>query len=597
MATVRSLVVWGGLSGRSVTVNTSTDLVTNTNHGLRDSFDVFFSSGTLPTVAGTALALNTKYYAKNISSSTFELYYDAALTSKIDFTSTGASLILKSGYLLGLDLTPWGSTRVYDGIAAANSTRSNAATASDDDVIEVVEAFTEYSAAQQVMGYGLSASMTFTTMIDGVRSGGFHNGQPGSGFVYQANTTAGFYTNAYNVIFDGIEFHRNTATAGGNLVSLVSPGNVMKNCILRNIGAGGGTGASVGSSCQFSNNIVFGFTGTTAGYGGVYSANSASGSIFANNLVTKCDIGFSAHQSGSAWFLNNLAVGNTTNYGKGHTWPANRCRGNMGATTDKLGVTATVGTTTLVCASAPTVEVNQQVMFSTTGSLPTVSGVPLDPNKAYFVRSVSGSNITIGTSYNGAALTFNGAGTGTHYLHLVWASVEPVTQFIDFTDPANVFVDWANNDFRPAGWGTPTPGSEARQIDNMVDIAPFPVLTDMLGREKPSWKNGAAEYRDVGPFEYDWGYGPRPATHTLTLNNVAVDSRVFIRDQADTVTHYDQVAAASTVVIPITVYGDSRDNWRIKVRKASAAPYYQPWETIMTATAGASTIYVSQIPD
>jgi hypothetical protein len=528
MATVRSLVVWGGLTGRSVTVAAATDLVTLTNHGLRNAFDVFFASGTLPTVAGTALALNTKYYAKDISSSTFELYYDAALTSKIDFTSTGSSLILKSGYLLGLDLTPWGSTRVYDGIASANSSRSGAATASDDDVIEVAEAFTEYSSAQQVMGYGLSASMTFTTMIDGVRSGGFHGGVSGAGYVFLTTNVSGFYTNAYNVIFDGLEFQRNTATSGANnMVALTSPGNVMQNCIVRNLGAGEGYGVNLASNCRFVNNIVFGFGGTA--YAGIYSGNSASGSVFANNLVTKCGVGFGGHASGGAWFLNNLAVGNTINYGKGHTWSANRCRGNIGTTADRLTVTASVGTTTLACASAPPVEVNQQVMFSSTGTLPTVGGVPLDPNKAYFIRSVSGSNITIGTSYNGAALTFNGAGTGTHYLHLVWASVEPVTQFIDFTTPANVFVDWANNDFRPAGWGTATPGSEARQIDTMVDVAPFPVTTDILGREKPSWKNGAAEYRDVGPFEYDWGYGPRPATHTLTLTGLqsGVEVRCF----------------------------------------------------------------------
>ena len=88
-------------------------------------------------------------------------------------------------------------------------------------------------------------------------------------------------------------------------------------------------------------------------------------------------------------------------------------------------------------------------------------------------------------------------------------------------------------------------------------------------------------------------------SHTLTLTNVVTGSRVAIRDQADTTTLYDQIAAASTVVISLSVYsaGSGLNNWRIKIRKASATPFYQPYETLMTATAGASSIYVAQIPD
>lgn len=88
-------------------------------------------------------------------------------------------------------------------------------------------------------------------------------------------------------------------------------------------------------------------------------------------------------------------------------------------------------------------------------------------------------------------------------------------------------------------------------------------------------------------------------THTLTLTNVVVGSRVFIRDQANTTTHYDQIAGASTVVIPLQVYvgGSPLNNWSIKVRKSSAAPKQLPYETSMTATAGSSSIFVSQVPD
>jgi len=151
------------------------------------------------------------------------------------------------------------------------------------------------------------------------------------------------------------------------------------------------------------------------------------------------------------------------------------------------------------------------------------------------------------------------------------------------------FVDWTNNDFRPALASSP-------QVDD--GVAYYGVTTsDIVDAEVPNYNNGGAEGIDAGPFEFDHGYGPHPASHILTLTNVVVGSRILIRDQADTTTHYNDIAAASTVEITVTVYADSRDNWRIRVRKASESPFYQPYETLMTAAAGASSIYVSQIPD
>ena len=267
--------------------------------------------------------------------------------------------------------------------------------------------------------------------------------------------------------------------------------------------------------------------------------------------------------------------------------------GNVGEVNNAVTIAATAGNATLVCSSAPLVAVNQRVMLSTSGSLPTVSGVPLSTSRSYYIKTVSGANITLTGNYNGAAYTFDGAGTGIHSMSLVWAS-EPINAAIDFTTPNNVFQDFANNDFRPAGSGA-APNAAALQVDSAYDISGL-VNVDILGKERPQYRNGAAEYKDVGPFEYDFGY-TRPASHVLTLDNVVVGSRVFVRDQGGTVTHYDQIAAASTVVITATVYGDYRDQWRIRIRKSSSAPKQLPYETLMTATAGSSSIFVSQVPD
>ena len=88
-------------------------------------------------------------------------------------------------------------------------------------------------------------------------------------------------------------------------------------------------------------------------------------------------------------------------------------------------------------------------------------------------------------------------------------------------------------------------------------------------------------------------------SHALTLTNVVVGSRVAIRDQANTTTLYDQIAAASTVTIPLPVYslGSPLNDWRIKIRKATDTPYYRPYETLTTVAVGSSSIYVSQLPD
>ena len=93
-------------------------------------------------------------------------------------------------------------------------------------------------------------------------------------------------------------------------------------------------------------------------------------------------------------------------------------------------------------------------------------------------------------------------------------------------------------------------------------------------------------------------------THALTLNNVAAGSRVLIRDQNDTTTLSDEIATGTagtfvtyTKTLQVYAGGSPLNNWLIKVRKASAQPYFRSYETQMTATVGASSIYVSQIPD
>lgn len=85
---------------------------------------------------------------------------------------------------------------------------------------------------------------------------------------------------------------------------------------------------------------------------------------------------------------------------------------------------------------------------------------------------------------------------------------------------------------------------------------------------------------------------------SLTLTNLVIGSAVQI-EATDGTPLENRTVATTTEVFVLSAYaaGAPLNNLRIKVRKGSAAPYYQPWETLATATPGSASIYVSQIPD
>lgn len=506
MATVYSLICWGGKDGKAVTVSSSTDLVTLTNHGLRNSKGVQFTSGTLPTVSGTALALNTTYYAKWISSSTFELYYDSALTSKIDFTSTGASLVMKGSYYQGLsDTSRWG-TRIYDGRVSWNTARAAVATVFDTEVVELDDDFDDLVGASWSCTIP-AAAVVMTSTVNGVRGNGFHGGFIGAGYV--AAVPNGGYTalssgNVQDFTFDGFSAQAQSTSSTGTCLSTSSRGgNVVKNMIMTGVSTSFGVGLTLnGAMTKVRNCLITGLLR------GVATGSFTYGSLFANNTVVGNGTGIYAEGSGASTYgkyYNNAVFGNTTNWSR----------------------------------AAP--------------------------------AAVEGASKNTGESGDAIAAWAVGAGSTS------------------VTITSADFADYAGGDFRPAS-------ALSALFDAGTDYYGR-LSTDLAGDEVPNYNNGDAEGIDIGCFEFDNGYGPHPASHTLTLTNVVVGSRVFIRDQANTTTHYDQIAASSTVEITVPVYGDSRDNWRIKVRKASAAPYYQSYETLMTATAGNSSIYVNQLPN
>lgn len=100
------------------------------------------------------------------------------------------------------------------------------------------------------------------------------------------------------------------------------------------------------------------------------------------------------------------------------------------------------------------------------------------------------------------------------------------------------------------------------------------------------------------------GYAPQRlptdalGTFYITLTNVVPGSAVQVETVSGVQLHNGIATTGEyTVLLDAYAAGSPLNNLRIKVRKGSAAPYYQPWETLATATPGSASIYVSQIPD
>lgn len=348
MATVYSLICWGGKGGKSVTVNATTDLVTLTNHGLRNSKGVQFVSGTLPTVSGTALAMNTDYYAKWISTSTFELYYESSLTTKINFTSTGSSLVLKGSYYQGLtDKSRWtygGTEYIFDGRVAWNTDRTSGtspATVFDTEVAELGDDYDDLVGASWSCTIP-AAAVEMTSMVNGVRGNGWHGGVVGAGYV--AAVPNGGYTalssgNIQDFTFDGFSAQaQSTSTNGNALTTSTRGGNVVKNMIISGVSTSFGLGLNLnGAMTKVQECLIVGLLR------GLVTGSFTYGALFANNTVVGNGTGIYAESSGASTYgkyYNNTVYGNTTNWSRAAPAAVEGATKNTGQSGDAIAAWA-----------------------------------------------------------------------------------------------------------------------------------------------------------------------------------------------------------------------------------------------------------------
>lgn len=82
----------------------------------------------------------------------------------------------------------------------------------------------------------------------------------------------------------------------------------------------------------------------------------------------------------------------------------------------------------------------------------------------------------------------------------------------------------------------------------------------------------------------------------LTISNLVVGSSIQVESEDGMQSLYLGSTYSSSKTIVIRNYlGLAR--MRVKVRKASSAPYYRPYETLVSAYAPTQSLYVSQTQD
>jgi len=332
MATVYSLVCWGGRTGKTVSISATTDVVTLTGHGLLNGHKLW-PSGTLP----AELSTDTPVYARSTAVNTFTLHTSEAGaiagTGNITFagSSTYAAVVLKSDLIVspstrlasyGLsDLSRWGSSgseRIYDGLASWNSGRSGASSI-DVEFCELGEAFTDtFSAAMQINVP--AAALRIESKINGVRTEAFHAGVIGAGYIaYQgsASATTALHCNRDRTVLNGFTFKVTSGFYGSTGLLLSAFGQSAISLIV--IGSTGfasigtvATGISQsGPGCSILQCVVCGWNH------GISITQYMAGLLVANNQVTKCTIGMRPAGTTNliGAFYANISVGNTTNWG------------------------------------------------------------------------------------------------------------------------------------------------------------------------------------------------------------------------------------------------------------------------------------------
>ncbi len=500
MATVHSLVCWGGRTGKTVTLTIASPcVVTRTNHGLRNGTGLVFSTtGALP----TGITAGTTYYTRYVAANTFHLYDTeahakdtASTTGRINTSGTQSGThTAKSRLMLDyFDQYPgrWGasgSERCYDGLASWNSARSAVANALDEEVCELGQSFDDYITGQINISMNVG-SIRVESKIDGIRTEAYHNAQLTSGYcVYRINlaNNVAIYCTSMRAVFDGFRIKivgSGYSTSGLYLGSLGKAINIIAQ------GKNDKQGVGISPYGQFSEIINCLAIG---GWANGFRASNYTLFTIANSISCGNAYGFfpSSETNITGFFYNNIFVGNSiANY------------------------------------------------YACTG---------------------------LKDSQNNA-----GESGDTPY------GINPIT--MSTAD----FLDYANNDFRPASALSP-------QVDAGIEY--YGALNyDIADAERPNYNNGGSEAFDIGCYEFDHGYGDHPATATVTFSGVIANTEIRVYNASGTEIAGVENCSANQVL-----------EWALTedpVRVSLLSLPYKNQDFTFTAVAGAQSLPIRQLPD
>lgn len=333
MATIRSLVCWGGKSGFTATMTIASPcVVTISNHGIRQ-----YNGGTTPMTKGivfsttgelpTGVVAWTAYWARRIDDNTFHLYDTEAhaldtgsTTGRINTSGTQSGThTAKGAYYLSLstsDKAPYTYSSVeyiFNGISQWTSSRIAAGVLRTNvEQCEIAEAFTEYTTSSLAMVNMITAYNLITTKINGVRTSAFHTGVIDKGYVFKTNVSYDNYVNLnrINTEIDGVQFY--SVGAYGYILAVNAPKQKVKNCIVRSINSEyGNIGIRVNNFANtVENNIVI-----NNGTGILGLDYSGAGTEIFSNLVAKCGTGIQSQgEFHEAFYHDNISIGNTTDW-------------------------------------------------------------------------------------------------------------------------------------------------------------------------------------------------------------------------------------------------------------------------------------------
>lgn len=118
----------------------------------------------------------------------------------------------------------------------------------------------------------------------------------------------------------------------------------------------------------------------------------------------------------------------------------------------------------------------------------------------------------------------------------------------------------------------------------------FGTVFDTKGRGKVSLHGAGPSWRQLLATD-------SPGNTSLTLQNVVSGSRYRVEDTNLSDALVTEGNASGGDIVLSVPYYTSPHTFRIKVRKGTSAPKYQPFEILSVVTSSGASVYVSQVAD